>query len=695
MLSRLSVSALLKSVIAVMTATIMLLVAIDTWGSWQRLAQAERTAGVVTASGHAFRALDRLRLDRARTVRALDAAAPAEAAEIKGVEDARAEDVPSLRAALATVRGLDLADRDAAVARLERLADALTTLHAESREAMTKPKDARRAELGKEFAATATETIELVDRLTTELTAMARGTDSFVDQMLMVKQLIWNARTVGGNAALVPSQATDGRIGADAHRRYLGLVGGVQAAWAAVEEAASGHATPAAVLESLAAAKAAYVGGEYVAVRDRIVDALAKGEKPELTPTQWSQFNGLHQETMLTAALRALDAAGARIEELRSAALGTLVRNLLLLTGTVVLAGASMLAIGRRVITPLERIRDAMLRLADGDLTVAAPYAGRRDEIGALAGAFGTFRQNAVEKERIETEQREAREARDRRAAAVDAAIRDFDADLSQVLRSVLAASATLDGTARDLSDVATASAQKAAEVSAASQQASANVQTVAAASEELARSVQEIGLQVTSSQSIARQAVQQADTTNATVAGLVEASGRVGEIVGLINSIASQTNLLALNATIEAARAGEAGKGFAVVASEVKNLANQTAKATEQISQQIQAMQAISTDAAQAIRGIGGTIVRIDEIATTIAAAVEEQNAATAEIARNVEEAARGTELVSGSIGEVTQAADQTGGAAGRVLDASAEVSKEAEVIRVRVADFLQRIRA
>jgi methyl-accepting chemotaxis protein len=210
-----------------------------------------------------------------------------------------------------------------------------------------------------------------------------------------------------------------------------------------------------------------------------------------------------------------------------------------------------------------------------------------------------------------------------------------------------------------------------------------------------LAKSTQEIGQQATLSQNIARQAVSEAERTNTTVAGLVETAAKVGEVVELINSIAAQTNLLALNATIEAARAGEAGKGFAVVASEVKSLANQTAKATEQIAGQIQAMQSVSGDAASAIKSIGGTIKRVDEIAAAIAAAVEEQNAATSEIAGNVQQAAQGTEEVSGNIVQVNEATSRTGSSAQQVLSASQELSRQAEAMRGMVLTFLSEIRA
>jgi methyl-accepting chemotaxis protein len=231
--------------------------------------------------------------------------------------------------------------------------------------------------------------------------------------------------------------------------------------------------------------------------------------------------------------------------------------------------------------------------------------------------------------------------------------------------------------------------------VAAASDQATANVQTVAAASEELSGSIAEIGRQVADSARIAGLAVEEANRTNGQVTALSEAAQKVGDVIRMINDIASQTNLLALNATIEAARAGEAGKGFAVVASEVKSLANQTARATEEIASQIEAIQAATTDTVEAIQRIGGTIGQISEISATIAAAVEQQGAATQEIARNVTEAATGTADVSSNIATVTRAAGETGAAASQVLSAAGELSQQGETLSAEVARFLQNIRA
>jgi methyl-accepting chemotaxis protein len=261
---------------------------------------------------------------------------------------------------------------------------------------------------------------------------------------------------------------------------------------------------------------------------------------------------------------------------------------------------------------------------------------------------------------------------------------------VAEVVKSVAAASNELKSTAESMSATAEETSRQATTVAAASEQATTNVQTVASAAEELSSSIAEISRQVAESASIAGQAVDEAGRTNATVQSLAEAAQKIGQVVELINDIASQTNLLALNATIEAARAGEAGKGFAVVASEVKNLANQTAKATEEIAAQINEMQTTTNGAVGAIQGISGTIGRISEIATSIASAVEEQGAATQEIARNVQQAAAGTQDVSANIGGVTQAAGETGAGASQVLSAADELSRQSAQLQTEIDQFL-----
>jgi methyl-accepting chemotaxis protein len=346
------------------------------------------------------------------------------------------------------------------------------------------------------------------------------------------------------------------------------------------------------------------------------------------------------------------------------------------------------------VSTPVQRITAAMRQLAGHELTASIPGLGRRDEIGAMAAAVQVFKDNMLETERLAEAQRAHNAEREQRVARIEAANSNFDRSAGDALDIVGAAADKLRATSRAMSDNADQASKQAGAVATAADEASTNVQTVAAATEQLTATIDEISRRVAESSEIARQAVQEAAQTTAAMANLAEAAQKIGEVVRLINDIASQTNLLALNATIEAARAGEAGKGFAVVAGEVKSLASQTARATEDISEQVAAMQSTTRAAAAAIDRIDGTIGRMNEISTTIASAIEQQGAATREIARNVQQAARGTAEVASNVTGLNRIVDATGGAAIDVLGASDALGAQTEVLRTRVGAFLADVR-
>ncbi len=358
--------------------------------------------------------------------------------------------------------------------------------------------------------------------------------------------------------------------------------------------------------------------------------------------------------------------------------------------------------LARGISQPVIGMTAAMRQLSEGNLEVTVPNAGQKDEVGEMASALQVFKDNAIEQRRLEARQKELEEeqrqaevrAEQERQRMLNQLADDFVVSVGSVVTQVAGAAKQMQESSVIVSSAVEETQNQSAGATAAAERASNNVMTVSAAAEELSAAITEIGRQVTQSSTITKQAVEEAQTTNAQIAGLVEAADKIGEVVQLITDIADQTNLLALNATIEAARAGEAGKGFAVVASEVKSLANQTAKATDEISQHINGIQGATSSAQAAIESITKIVRQTDDIATQIAAAVEEQSAATSEISHSVGQAAEGTQEVTSNIAGVDQAASDTGKVAVEIKDASDQLVSQADALNSEVEKFVAEIR-
>ncbi len=393
---------------------------------------------------------------------------------------------------------------------------------------------------------------------------------------------------------------------------------------------------------------------------------------------------------------KGMEAAATATANLKANAESTLNFMIASMLAVTVIVVSLALLIGRGVSRPVVAMTGTMSQLAQGDLDTTVPARDRHNEIGEMAEALQVFKENAQKMRQMEREQKEAEvRAAEEKRQTLDKMANDFNASVGSVVQSVSSMAGQLQSSSQTMAGTADKTKMQSENVAAASEQASANVQTVAAAAEQLSSSITEIGRQVAQSSKVNAEAVEQANRTYETVQHLDHAANKIGEVVELITDIAEQTNLLALNATIEAARAGDAGKGFAVVASEVKNLANQTAKATEEIGSQISDIQAATVESVEAIQQISRTVSEIDQISSTIASAVEEQGAATSEIARNVEQASTGTNQVSSNIQDVTRAAGETGAGAEQIRSASIELTRQSDMLKQAVNTFLQEVRS
>jgi methyl-accepting chemotaxis protein len=635
--------------------------------------------------------------ERGATNLALNEAKPVSSEQIAAILNFRKRADQPFERVLGEQVSQDFTNREKLLAAAKEAAQRLQAFRAKADAEMAKPANEREPTVVSQWAPTITALIMASQDLRVAATTEQDNVQARLSSFQNFKHFVWViSEYMGRERAVVAGLVAAGRpISAQEAVTLATLRGRVEAAWDSLRAYSARFSTAPSVAKGVDHLRESAFG-RFEETRKSVYAAGLAGETYPISSAEWFSRSTVAIDDVLALSTVASEAADALADVEQDATLRTLIFNAILMAFSILLACSTLWIVLSRVVRSLHQMTHAMASLAGGDLAIAIPCSERRDEMGSMARALVVFKDSMNETNRLRAEQREAEaQAREQRRVEMNRLASDFETTIGEVIETVSSASTELEASAGTLTSTAERAQELTTSVAAASEQAAANVQSVAAATEEMASSVNEIGRQVQESSRIADEAVSQAQKANDRVGGLANAANRIGDIVELINTIAGQTNLLALNATIEAARAGEAGRGFAVVASEVKALAEQTAKATGEISQQIASIQAATDDSVNAIKEIGVTIGRMSEIASAIASAVEEQGATTQQISRNVHQAAQSTVQVSSDITDVRHGTSETGSASSQLLSSARMLSRDSNRLKSEVGKFLNTVRA
>jgi len=706
MFTRASINLILKTIIGALGVALIVMLAAGAWSSWTRLQAAERIVAVIEASNQMFTALHNLRVDRGETPASLVSDKPAQGFP-PVVERVRDAEMKALPAAVAALRGIDFAGQGAAAASLNEKIEKLAALHKQSIAALAQPLASRPPSLVQDFVQETTSLLGLLDTLSGQVGGLVKQEDAYIDQLMNLKQLAWMARNAGGDAALMVVRLLAGqKPPANALELYYTHLGKLDASWAALESMMSGVTLPPDYLKAVDRAKREFFTREHADLRLKLLNEAIAGQKPSITPQEWTKAATTNLATLLGVAEAALAAAKDHAQAQQQAAMRSLIMQAAFLAAALGIALGAMMIVSRRVTGPLRHIQGAMLKLADGDFDVVLPNLQSKDEIGDVANAVERFKVVAIEKARSEADEilhRQKAEAElqarvaDERAQAAEEQSRalsglglglgklsegdltfrlpdDFPEAYEKIKHDFNQAIAYLQDTIRNIAlsseGVSTATSEisaSTADLSQRTEEQAASLEQTSASMEEMAATVKKNAENAQHANQLTQGTREVADRGGAVVAQAVTAmaaiedsSRKISDIISVIDEIARQTNLLALNAAVEAARAGEAGRGFAVVASEVRSLAQRSSQAAKDIkdlitnsSGQVQEGVELVNKAGQSLHEIVDSIKNVAVIVADIANASTEQASGIDQINRALNQMDEATQQNSALVEE------------------------------------------